>query len=147
MANNAKEKTEKKKGLLKSKAKMKLRHIAALKKVSTGASDKNAFKGLGYSASYIRSGKIKNTKSWKEVSEVILNNELLADVNMFLLNHKSWQAKNQGLDKAYKARKIYGNGIEITNKFSGKTKEELIEIILGGITGEGGRKSGIGRKG
>ena len=71
----------------------------------------------------------------------MLPNDLLAEVNLGLLKHKAWQARSSGLDKAYKAKKIYTNGVEITNNYDGKTKEELIESILRRISGN---KQGAG---
>lgn len=92
-----------------------------------------------YSKSYARSGRIKNTKSWKIVSEEMLPNDLLANVNLGLLKHKVWQARSSGLDKAYKAKHIYTNGVQVTNNFDGKTKEQLVESILRKLTGVGQR--------
>jgi len=106
------------------------RHSAAIKKMleNVGA-DKEAFEGLNYSESYIKSGRIKNTKSWKELAETVLPDQFLLERNRWLLTRKQWAAVAAGLDKAYRAKKIYTNGVEIHNKYSGKTREELEELV------------------
>lgn len=101
----------------------------------------------GYSKAYLVSGKLQKTKTFQELAAKILPDELLTKVNLGLLKHREWQARNAGLDKAYKARKIYTDGTTIINRFSGKSKEELIEIILGSVGGEGGSDSGVGEEG
>ena len=117
------------------------RHITAQKNLGKYRTEAEALEALNYSKSYAKSGQIKSTESWKKVSERMLPNNLLAEVNLGLLKHKAWQARSSGLDKAYKAKKIYTNGVEITNNYDGKTKEELIESILRRISGN---KQGAG---
>lgn len=64
----------------------------------------------------------------------MLPNDLLAKVNLGLLKHKSWQARSSGLDKAYKAKKIYTNGTEIN--IDTRSKDEVIESILRRLEGD-----------
>lgn len=101
--------------------------------VANGGSEVRAFRKQKYSEAYIKSGKIKSTRSWKIVSEEKLPNDLLADVNLGLLKHRSWQARNQGLDKAYKAKKVYTNGTEIN--IDTRSKDEVVESIIRRLEG------------
>lgn len=137
MARNGKK--EKKTKLLRgSMPGIRPRHIEAIRKLGKTGTEAELFESLGYKKSYAKNGDIKKTKSWKAISEEMLPNDLLAEVNQGLLKHKSWQARSSGLDKAYKAKKIYNNGIEITNKFAGYSKEEIIKSILRRIAGDSG---------
>ena len=111
------------------------RHIEAVKNVGKGRTEAEVLEALNYSPSYAKSGRIKNTESWKKVSERMLPNELLAEVNLGLLKHKQWQARSSGLDKAYKAKKIYTNGTHI--EIDTRPKEQIIEDVLRRIKGPG----------
>ena len=57
----------------------------------------------------------------------MLPNDLLATVNLGLLKHKAWQARSSGLDKAYKAKKIYTNGNHI--EIDIRDRRTLIENV------------------
>lgn len=109
------------------------RHIEAIKSIGKHRTEAEALEQLSYSKSYAKSGLIKRTQSWKTISEEMLPNDLLAKVNLGLLKHSNWQARNQGLDKAYKAKRIYTNGTEIN--IDTRPKEEIIESILRRIKG------------
>ena len=130
------------------------RHILAVKNVGKYGTEAKALEALNYSKSYARNGSIKNTKSWKAVSEEVLPNDLLAQVNLGLLKHKAWQARSSGLDKAYKAKKIYTDGstIEI-NKYTGVPDEvirrrhlESAIRLTTGLARVRGNRGGIGKK-
>ena len=124
------------------------RHITAMKNLGKSRTEAQALEKLNYSKSYAESGQIKKTKSWKAVAEEMLPNELLAEVNLGLLKHKSWQARSSGLDKAYKAKKIYTNGIEIKDnrKYGDLNKEQLAEEVARRAVGllGGGRREDSG---
>ena len=132
---------EKKKTI--SKVKIMPRHKRILQRemsVNVG-SDRDAERKERYKESYVKSGHLKNTKSWKTLSEKKLNNELLIETNLWLINlrrkgSKWWQAVNAGLDKAYKARKIYTNGHDDngggTDEASDQQVEDRISAIISG---------------
>ena len=126
------------------------RHIVGMKNLGKSRTEAEAFEKAGYKPSYAKSGEIKKTKSWKAVSEIMLPNDLLADRNVWLLNFKKlgfkgWQPVNAGLDKAYKAKRIYTDGTEIN--VDPRSREEIIQSILRRITGDRPGKRGVGEKG
>ena len=102
-----------------------------------------------YSDSYAKSGNIKKTESWKMVSERMLPNDLLAKVNVGLLKHKAWQARSSGLDKAYKAKHIYINGVAVFEGKDTRTHKQIAEEVatrIVGLLGSGRRKDKGGGK-
>ena len=126
-------KKKKKTEVLKKPVIIRPRHKLAIQKIlENGGSEKDTLKALGYSEKYIQSGKIKSTKSWKAISEEELSNELLIQKNKWLLDFdkygkRYWQAVASGLDKAYKARKIYTNGTHI--EIDARDRQTLIESV------------------
>jgi len=91
---------------------------------------------LKYSATYADSSNhLKETKSWQELLEREIPDDLLTKVHKGLLHHKNWQARNQGLDKGYKLKKRYDESITIKGKLAGISDEEIEGRIAGIISG------------
>ena len=100
-----------------------------------------------YSASYIDTGGVMRTKAFKALANEMLPDELLLKKNLWLLNHKHWGAVSSGLDKGYKAKHIYSNGVKIINENLGVSREELERRIAGRIAGLGRRLGSNGKTG
>ena len=66
------------------------RHIRVMKNIGKYQREAKARKAAGYSESYSQSGHMKQTKSWKRVSDQMLPNELLANVNLWLINFRKY---------------------------------------------------------
>ena len=106
-----------------------------------------AMRDKKYSESYIDSGHITKTKSFKALADVMMPNDYLLKRNKWLTDHRHWGAVSSGLDKIYKAKHIYSNGVEIHTKYTGVSREELERIIAGRIGGSGRGNRGAGKTG
>src|SRR3989344_4754928 len=123
-------------------------HKVVMKKMSENVGNQgdrsvlpNAMRKAGYSESYIKSGHIKNTRSWQNLVEDVLPDEMLLMAHKALLQHKEWRARDAGLEKAYKLKKRYKEEITVKNEFADFTDEELeqqmadlLVSIVNGIT-------------
>jgi len=116
-------------------------HKVVMKKMSENVGNQGggsklagAMKGAGYSESYIRSGHIKNTKSWQNLVEDVLPDEMLLKTHRALLQHKEWRARDAGLEKAYKLKKHYKEEITVKNEFADFTDVELEQQMAHIIT-------------
>jgi len=111
-------------------------HKVVLKKMSENVGNERggsklaeAMKRAGYSESYIKSGHIKNTKSWQNLLEAELPDDELLKVHKGLLQSKEWRARDAGLEKAYKLKKRYKEEITLRHEFEGLSDEDLEEEI------------------
>jgi len=137
---NKKAERQKGKRVLEKPVRLMKRHKKVLHGEMSGdvGSRAKAMRNESYSESYIDSGHITRTKSFKLLAEKMLPDELLLDRNVWLLKHKAWGAVASGLDKGYKAKHIYTNGTTINNKYSFLTREELERDVAGRIGRNGG---------
>ena len=127
-----KKKIEKRIDMRIEKAKMRQRPLMKEVLDGSGKTIKKAGKKIKhkYSEAYLKSGELTKTKAWQELLEEEIPDQLLTKVHKGLLKHKDWRARDAGLDKGYKVKKRYANGIKFTSKWDGKSKEEIIEFIL-----------------
>jgi hypothetical protein len=74
--------------------------------------------------------KLARTKTWQELTNEVLNDDLLVKVHKGLLKHKDWRARDAGLDKGYKVRGRYApEQIELTKrKYQELSDKELAEL-------------------
>jgi len=115
--------------------KAKVRQISVLKEMVEGGGKTltKAGKKLGYSDAYLKSGKLTKTKAWNELLEDQIPDTALVKVHKGLLAHKDWRARDAGLEKGYKIKKRYSNDLQVTSKWAGRPKEEIVEFILRGL--------------
>lgn len=65
-------------------------------------------KEAGYSdSSATKPSVLTKSKSWEQLLEEYMPDELLANRNNWLINHEKPEAVNAGLERAYKAKKKY----------------------------------------
>src|SRR3989344_8542325 len=112
-------------------------HKVVMKKMSENVGNQgdgsvlpNAMRKAGYSESYIKSGHIKNTKSWQNLVEDVLPDEMLLKIHRALLQHKEWRARDAGLEKAYKLKKHYKEEVPVTHEYADLSDEELEQEIV-----------------
>ena len=113
-----------------------VRHRKVLKNISEnvgkGGQKKSVqaiLKEAGYSESYARSGHIKETKSWQNLLDGELPDNLLLKTHKGLLGSKDWRARDSALDKAYKLKKRYGRDYVAINPYKELSDEELEECM------------------
>lgn len=134
-----KTKPKSKKRATKKKSPISQRHENLLKRISdnirNGMSMGEAMKAEGYSDSYSKSpNHLKETESWQTLLGDKVQDKKLVTVLMKLLNHKSWRAYSDGLDKALKLKKHYG---DITIKHElGELSDEELERGIAGVLAE-----------
>ena len=133
------------------KRKQVLRHKIVLKELTenlrNGITMEQAQIRAGYKESYAKTGQLKRTKSWQELLEQELPDELLLKTHKGLIgNKKDWRARDQGLDKAYKLKKRYDDTITIKGKFAGLSDSELEARLAGILSGVVGSIAGKGKK-
>ena len=147
MAKHGKKEKGKKEGILKPRI-MK-RHKSVLQDEMSGnvRTRADAMRKQGYSENYIDTGGVTRTKSFKALADVMMPNDYLLKRNKWLTDHRHWGAVSSGLDKIYKAKHIYSNGVEIHTKYTGVSREELERIIAGRIGGSGRGNRGAGKTG
>lgn len=103
-----------------------------------------AARKAGYSEAYIKSGKLQKTKSWNNLIEDALPDQLLTNVHKELLEHEDWRARAVGLDKAYKIKRKYDNTLVLKNditKLSDEELDEQIATLLAGVIKSVAQKS------
>ena len=150
------------------------RHKKVIKAISenvgTAKTEKEILLEAGYSESYAESGHIKDTKTWSELLEKALPDELLTKVHTEGLSavnkiHKIVDRDEEGkpvydfvdvddygvrhryLDTAYKLKKRYDESITVKHGISGISDSELEEKLAGAISGIIGAIAGKGQKG
>jgi len=115
-------------------------HKVVLRKMSENVGKSALSKAMrkqGYSESYIKSGHIKNTKSWQNLLDTALPDGMLLEAHRELIKHEEWRARDAGLEKAYKLKKRYKDELTVNHQFADlsdrEIEERITQILAGGM--------------
>ena len=144
-----------------------LRHKLALKIISENVGDPSVIKKellkLGYSESYLNSGRLKNTKSWQNLVDEYFPDKDLARIHQEGLKaelvktathegrimderkYPDFQTRHKYLDSAYKLKKKYGDET-IIHKLGLLSNEDIEGEIAGAISEALGSIAGAKKK-
>lgn len=122
-----------------------IKHKMVLKKMlEKGVSKEQAMKEVGYSDNYASHGNIIKSKTWPELMEEFLPDDLLSKVHREGLGAtkstkefgevEDYDARHKYLDSAYKLKKRYDNTITLKGGISQLSSREIEDAIAGEVS-------------